>query len=133
MTFHAVVAAAWAISGFHGAPPAVVVDPSVRVYAEARPGVVAVSSRLYADAIGDRQQRVNAAASLLHEFAHERQVPGLSAWEQEGGAEAFARDKDWQLLRRFGVLPEHWAYTGFVHQVVRVLGIRWVRRGQFFV
>ncbi len=131
MTFAAVFAAAWAISGFHGTPPPVVVDPTISVYAEARPNLVAVSSELYADATGDQQGRVNAAATLLHEFAHTRQTASLPEWEQEGGAEAFSRDKDWQLRQRFGLLPERWAYAGEARRVFRSLGVWWVRHGQF--
>jgi hypothetical protein len=130
VTFAAVFAAAWMISGFHGAPPAVTVDPSLAVYAEARPALVAVSSELYADATGDQQQRVNAAAALIPEFAHERQTPGMSGWLQESGAEAFSRDKDSALRQRFGVLPERWAYASGA-QSVWMFGAWWVRRGQF--
>jgi len=126
-----VFAAAWAISGFHGAPPPVLVDPTVTVYAQVENGQVHVSSALYADATGDQQARVDAAASLLHEFAHVRQSPGLAGWQVEGGAEAFSRDKDWQLFKRFGVLPERWAYESATRRVFRTLGVWWVRRGQF--
>lgn len=132
MTFAVVVAAAWTLTGFPGPMPPVIVDATVcAAYAQEQDGTVHVSSRLYADATGDRQARVDAAATLIHEFAHTRQTPGLAGWQQEGGAEAFARDKDWQLRKRFGVLPERWAYRPEVRRVLAVFGVWWVRHGQF--
>ena len=106
MTFAALIATSWALSGFNGAQPAILVDPSLSVYAEARPQCVAVSSRLYADALGTAQERVDAAAALLHEYAHTRQSVTLEPWQREGGAEAFSADHDASLLKRFGQLPQ---------------------------
>jgi hypothetical protein len=132
MTFHAVFLVAWALSGFSGPQPAVGVDTSLRVYAEQTPAAVEVSGRLFGDATSpDLQARADAMHALIHEFAHTRQRVDLEPWQREGGAEAYARTRDPLILRRVGVPPVRWAYLPETARVIRMLGARWILKGQF--
>jgi TP901 family phage tail tape measure protein len=71
--------------------------------------------------------------SLLHEWAHVFQKPGLSHWQREGGATDFAR---WAGPGVFGIDPAGmpWpggGYKGFGERVADQLGQNWIEHGQF--
>lgn len=70
--------------------------------------------------------------TLLHEWAHAFQKPGLARWEREGGATAFSR---WAGPRVFGAgFEPRWPggdYRRWTEAVTAKRGADWIKHGQF--
>lgn len=84
---------------------------------------------------GSARARAEGIETLIHEWAHAYQRPGVRriAWQREGGAEAFTRAILPSVLARLGihVRPSFWAYARETARVRRDRSQGWIMRGQF--